>query len=235
MSNRRNPLIIAHRGAALPVSHPENTVAAFRRARSVAADWVELDVRRTVDRATAVHHDPHLADGRLIASLARVALPREVPDLDQALAACAGMGVNVEIKNFANEPDYDPSQWLAQAVVEAVRRADPPVSVLVSSFAVAAIDRVRALASSLPTALLTFGLDDPAATIALCVARGHRALHPYDRTVDRALIDAAHDAGLSVNVWTVDDPDRIAALAAMGVDGICTNVPDLARRVVETT
>ena len=67
MSNRRNPIIIAHRGAALPGSHPENTVAAFRRARAVASDWVELDVRRTADAATAVHHDPHLADGRLIA------------------------------------------------------------------------------------------------------------------------------------------------------------------------
>jgi glycerophosphoryl diester phosphodiesterase len=235
VSNRRNPLIIAHRGAAVPVSHPENTVAAFRRARSVAADWVELDVRRTADGRTAVHHDAHLADGRLIVSLERVALPMHVPDLDQALAACAGLGVNVEIKNFANEPDHDPTHWLSQAVVGAVCRADPPVSVLVSSFAIDAIDRVRTLAPSLPTALLTFGLDDPGATIALCAARGHRALHPYDPTVDRALVDAAHDHGLRVNVWTVDHPDRIVELAAMGVDGICTNVPDLARRLFETS
>ena len=67
MSNRRNPIVNPHRGAALPGSHPENTVAAFRRARAVASDWVELDVRRTADAATAIHHDPHLADGRLIA------------------------------------------------------------------------------------------------------------------------------------------------------------------------
>src|SRR6185295_17048977 len=60
MSNRRNPLIIAHRGAAVLVSHPENTVAAFRRARAVASDWVELDVRRTADAKTAIHHDAHL-------------------------------------------------------------------------------------------------------------------------------------------------------------------------------
>jgi glycerophosphoryl diester phosphodiesterase len=234
MSNRRNPFIIAHRGAAVPGSHPENTVAAFRRARSVASDWVELDVRRTADGATAIHHDAHLADGRLIASLARDALPPEVPDLDEALAACIGMGVNIEIKNFANEADFDPTHWLSSAVVEAARRADPPVSVLVSSFNIDAIDHVRACAPSLPTALLTFGLDDPAATIARCVARGHRALHPYEATVDRDLIDAAHGAGLAVNVWTVDEPDRIAALIEMGADGICTNVPDVARRVVET-
>ena len=233
MSNRRNPLIIAHRGAPVLVSCPENTVAAFRRARSVAADWVELDVRRTADAKTAIHHDPHLADGRLIAALGRAELPTEVPDLDEALAACVGMGVNVEIKNFVNEPDFDETQWLSQAVVEATRRADPPVSVLVSSFNMDAIDRVHALAPTLPTALLTFVLDDPLATVARCAASGHRALHPYDATVDRALVDAAHERGLAVNVWTVDAPDRIAALAAMGVDGICTNVPDIARGVLD--
>jgi len=233
MSNRRNPLIIAHRGAAVPVSHPENTVAAFLRARSVASDWVELDVRRTADGQTAIHHDAHLPDGRLIATVERADLPAEVPDLDEALAACAGLGVNIEIKNLVIEPDYDATHWLSQAVVDAVARADPPISALVSSFDIDAIDRVRALAPSLPTALLTFVLDDPAAVIAECAARHHRALHPFDRTVDRSLVEVAHAHGLAVNVWTVDLPDRIAALAEMGVDGICTNVPDLARHIFE--
>ncbi|MEO8693223.1 MAG: glycerophosphodiester phosphodiesterase [Acidimicrobiales bacterium] len=233
MSNRRNPIIIAHRGAAAPGSCRENTVAAFRRARAVAADWVELDVRRTANLKTAIHHDAHLADGRLIASLRRDELPLEVPDLDEALAGCMGMGINVEIKNFATEADYDPTHWLSQAVIEATRRADPPVSVLVSSFNIDAIDRVHARAPTLPTALLTFALDDPRATIAQCVARGHRGLHPYDATVDRALVDAAHERGLAVNVWTVDAPDRIEALVEMGVDGICTNVPDIARHIVD--
>ena len=235
MSNRRNPFIIAHRGAAVPVSHPENTIAAFRRARSVSADWVELDVRRTADGATAIHHDAHLADGRLIVTLERKALPPHVPDLAQALAACAGMGVNIEIKNLAIDPDYDPTQALSQVVVDAVHRADPPVSVLVSSFDIDAIDRVHDLAPSLPTALLTFGIDDPLAVVEECASRGHRALHPYDPTVDAALVAAAHARGLAVNVWTVDRPDRIVALAALGVDGICTNVPDLARRIFETS
>jgi glycerophosphoryl diester phosphodiesterase len=233
VSNRRNPLLIAHRGAARPGTHPENSVAAFLRARAVASDWVELDVRRTADGGLAVHHEPHLADGRLVASVPRTELPPGVADLDEALAACMGLGVNIEIKNLAFEPDHDPSCRLADLVVAAVVRADPPVSVLVSSFDRASIDRVRTLAPSLPTALLTFTLDDPAATISWCDSHGHRALHPHDSTVDRALVDAAHDHGLAVNVWTVDEPDRIAELVALGVDGICTNVPDLARGVIE--
>ena len=76
MSNRRNPLIIAHRGAVVLVRCPENTVAAFRRARAVASDWVELDVRRTADAKTAIHHDAHLADGRLIAACGVTNCPR---------------------------------------------------------------------------------------------------------------------------------------------------------------
>ena len=41
-----------------------------------------------------------------------------------------------------------------------------------------------------------------------------------------------HAEGLQVNVWTVDDPARIAELAGWGVDGIVTNVPDIARRAL---
>jgi glycerophosphoryl diester phosphodiesterase len=200
----------------------------------VAADWAELDVRRTADGQLAVHHAARLADGRLVSALSRSELPAWVPDLDEALAACMGLGVNVEIKNLPFEPDHDPQIALAAAVVAAVRGADPPVSVLVSSFDRATIDRVHALAPSLPTALLTYALDDASATIEWCVAHGHRALHPFDATVDHTLVAAAHDRGLAVNVWTVDQPERIAALAALGVDGICTNVPDVARRVLES-
>ena len=51
--------------------------------------------------------------------------------------------------------------------------------------------------------------------------------------VDAAMVRRAHDVGLAVNVWTVDDAQRMAALIEMGVDGICTNVPDVARSVVD--
>jgi glycerophosphoryl diester phosphodiesterase len=110
------------------------------------------------------------------------------------------------------------------------RAATPPL--IVSSFHAPTLDRLRALDPRIDTALLTFVLDDPAAVVAACAAAGHRALHPFDRTVDAALVDAAHRAGLLVNVWTVDDPARIAALAALGADGICTNVPDVAVAVL---
>src|SRR4029453_15138043 len=57
-------LVIGHKGAAGLA--PENSLAAFRVAREVGADGVELDVRRTSDGALAVHHDATLADGRML-------------------------------------------------------------------------------------------------------------------------------------------------------------------------
>ena len=52
-----------------------------------------------------VHHDAQLPDGRAIAELDRGELPATVATLDEALDACAGMGVNVEIKHDPADPD----------------------------------------------------------------------------------------------------------------------------------
>jgi glycerophosphoryl diester phosphodiesterase len=46
--------------------------------------------------------------------------------------------------------------------------------------------------------------------------------------VSADLVARAHDQGVKVNAWTVDDPDRMLELASFGVDGIVTNLPDLA-------
>ena len=87
---------------------------------------------------------------------------------------------------------------------------------------------------AIPTAFLHLLIDrswdDLAADVA---AAGHAALHPWDGLVDESLLAAAKANGLEVNVWTVDDPDRMAQLIALGVDGLCTNVPDVARAVVD--
>ena len=223
-------LVIAHRGAS--GRFPENTVAAFRAARDLGADWVELDVRRTADGGLAVHHDAHLADGRTIVEVAASDLPADVPDLVTALDACEPLGVNVEIKNLPGDPDFDPTCAIVDGVVAAVgARAQP---ILVSSFHSETLDRMRDLEPSIATALVTFALHDVARTVDAVAAAGHAALNPYDAPVDAALVAACHDLGLAVNVWTVDDPGRIAELVALGVDGIVTNVPDVAREVLRT-
>lgn len=223
MSNRR-PLVLAHRGAS--AAFRENTLAAFRGAADLGADGVELDVRRTSDGRLAVHHDAHLADGRLISDLAADDLPGHVPLLAAALDACTGL-VNVEIKNVGVDPDHDPthaiSDWVADVVEGWGGRA------LVSSFNPNAIARVRAHTDGrLPTGWLVGAQTAGPDPVERAARDGHDALHPHHAMTDADLIARAHDAGLEVNVWTVNDPAEIRRFADLGVDAIITDVPDVA-------
>ncbi|MBI2709380.1 MAG: glycerophosphodiester phosphodiesterase [Actinobacteria bacterium] len=219
------PLILAHRGASR--AEPENTVAAFRAAARLGADGVELDVRRRADGQAAVLHDAALADGRVLVEVPAAELPGHVPDLDEALEACGDLLVNVEIKNWPTDPDFDPDAALARTVVAAAARRRAHHRWIVSCFHRATVRLVHDLDVRLPTALLTAAPDLVRAS-EVALADGHVALHPWDPHVDAGAVRAAHDAGLAVNVWTVDDPDRVRRLAAWGVDGIVTNVPDVA-------
>lgn len=223
------PVVIAHRGAS--AAYPENTVAAFRGAAAMGAEWVELDARRTADGALVVHHDAGLPDGRVIVTLPRAELPESVPTLPEALDACAGMGVNIELKNNPPDPDLDPTHGVADATVDLLAERGGRDEVLISSFNPATLERVRERAEHLATAQLV--IEPPADVVDRLLAAGHSALHPYDWFVDEDLVARCHAAGIAVNVWTVDDPERMRVLLDHGVDGICTNVPDVARRVID--
>ena len=235
------PLVWGHRGASAQAR--ENTLAAFGLAVELGADGVELDARRTADGVLVVHHDPALPatgewagdhPGELLAGLPADALPPHVPTLADALALLcdAGLRVNVEIKCLPIEPDFDPTYRVVDDVVEclaSVWPAEHRERLLVTSFDPAAVARVRDLAPGLPTGQLDARIVDRVAFVEAAAAAGHVAVHPWDPFVDEALVARAHELGLAVNPWTVDDPVRMAELAALGVDGIITNVVDVAR------
>lgn len=223
------PTVIAHRGAS--AVERENTLAAFRAAVALGADAIELDVRRTADAALVVHHDPSVAGGRNIVDVPAAGLPTHVPSLADALRACGGVRVNIEIKNLPHEPDFDPGETVAAGVVALVRDLGLAPQVIVSSFHLPTIDRVRALGAGLATAYL--GLDASVAEVELAVRHGHDAYHPWHVPLTETVVDAAHRAGLELNTWTVDDPDRMAELVRWGVDGLITNVPDIARQLID--
>lgn len=233
-------LVIGHRGAS--AAHPENTLEAFAGAAALGADWVELDVHLTADGVAAVHHDADLPDGRALASLAAADLPASVPTLAAALAVCRAhdLGVNVEIKSDPRRDDFDPTYRVVDVTLAVladgragadVPRADGTARYLVTSFDPGCLDAVRR-GSTLPTGQLAGHIGDVAALVQRTVDAGHTAINPWDPFVDAAFIALAHDAGLRVFPWTVDDPERMAALADLGVDGIITNVPDVLRAVV---
>ena len=220
-------LVIAHRGASQ--AEPENTLVAFRRAVEMGADGIELDVRRTADDRLVVHHDAELADGRVIRRTAAHELPDHVPGLEAALDACAGAFVNIEIKNDPRDPDFDPSDWVARRIAADLSGRGSGPRWLISSFRRETVDLCRRLAPEVRTAWLTVGCDPDG--LAATAGGGHAAVHPWIDGLDESHVRAAHELGLAVNVWTCDDPARIRELIAWGVDGICTNVPDVALAV----
>lgn len=225
--------ILGHRGAS--AAHPDNSLPAFAAAVAAGADGVELDVRRTADGELALRHDPVLADGRLVLETAAHDLPDDVPLLAAALDVLQPLAtVNIEIKNLPGEADFDDTEWVADAVVAllAERGELDDGRILVSSFHRPTIDHVHRRAPQLATAWVLAELRDPDAVISRTAELGHVAIHPHHAFVNEALVDAAHAAGLAVNTWTCDDPDRIRWLASVGVDAIVANDPAAALRAL---
>ena len=225
--------VIAHRGASALFT--ENTLEAFEGARDLGADWVELDVRRTADDVLAVHHDAHLEDGRALIDVPADDLPGHVPLLISALDVCGGIGVVIEVKNPPGDPDYDHEHRISESVAALVLARDTGDRVRVTSQNMDALGRIKALAPGVDTGWICFDLVDPAQAIDRCVAHGHPGFHPFDRYVDRALVERAHRAGLHIYPWVVDDAERMAELVELGVDGIITKRPAVAREVVDAT
>ncbi|MGB0111773.1 MAG: glycerophosphodiester phosphodiesterase [Ilumatobacteraceae bacterium] len=213
-------LILGHRGASAAAQ--ENTPEAFRLADEMGADGVELDVRLAPDGRLLAAHDP---------------LPGTIEEIDalgcstfaEVLDACGDrLLVNVEIKNWHEDSYFDPTMELVGPIISEMQRrgADAAPRWIISSFSFRTIDACRALAPEIPTAWLCH--DATAEAIERTATAGHAAIHPWEPTVTEHVAVACHEAGLLLNTWTCNDPVRLAELADLGVDGVCTDVPDVA-------
>ncbi|MEI7547543.1 MAG: glycerophosphodiester phosphodiesterase, partial [Actinomycetota bacterium] len=180
--------MIAHRGASR--AERENTIEAFRRAGALGADAVELDVRRTADGVLVVHHNPGLDSGAPICAMEYGELPSHVPTLGDALDACAGMWVNVEIKNDPGEPDFDATDSIADDTIALLVDRGEDHRWVISSFRMETVDRCRALAPTIRTAWLCGPV--PAGISRTLVSKGHVALHPWVAMLTREVVDECH-------------------------------------------
>jgi glycerophosphoryl diester phosphodiesterase len=203
-----------------------NSRASFHVAMGLPIDGVELDVRRTADDALVVHHDHVLADGRRIDATLRRHVPVDVPDLVDVLDICRGRTVNIEIKNFPSDPGFDPTERITDRVLDLLAERDDEV--IISSFGMAALDRVRAVRPDLATAVLLFYRGDPDELLDDVVRHGHRLVHPFAPRIDRAFVAAARARALTVNVWTGrDDRAELEHVVELDVDGVITGAPTL--------
>jgi glycerophosphoryl diester phosphodiesterase len=228
----RAPLLLGHRGS--PRTARENTLESFENAMLVGLDGVELDVQRSLDGVLVVHHDFHLPDGRLIASLRhqeiqRAELPEggRVPTLEAVLGWAKDWGayLNIEIKAHSWRTDGREAQ-----VVQLVERFGLHKLVIVSSFSPVSLARVRLMTNQLETALLYDSDLEPAWLLSdgkLARVLRVQAIHPRYTLITPELVAHAHKRGWRVNTWTVNDPDVARKLLGMGVDALIGDAPSV--------
>lgn len=238
------PIALAHRGFSL--AGLENSMAAFQGAVDLGCSHVETDVHATADGVAIAFHDPALdrvtdATGR-IASLpwsevrqARIGGAEPVPTLAEVLHAWPDLRVNLDIKaQGAIEPTV--------AVIERERAHD---RVLVTSFndarrreVLARLSRPVATAGGTSrVARFLAGVRGRAPWLVRSALRGLDCLQVPERqgrvqVLDAATIAAAHEHGVAVHVWTIDDPADMRRLLDLGVDGLVSNRADLLRDVL---
>jgi len=152
-----------------------------------------------------------------------------MPTLDEVLDRFgARIAWNLELKQGTTGP----YAGLEAAALDAVRARGLLSRTLFSSFYDPVLARLRALEPSARIGLL-ISRRHPGRPVERARALGAEALHPEAPLVDAAWVAAAHEAGLAVHVFTVDEPEAMARLLALGVDGIFTNHPERMRRLVE--
>jgi glycerophosphoryl diester phosphodiesterase len=228
--------VYAHRGSASPVVR-ENTLEAFAQAAVLHADGVELDVRRTADGVLVVQHDIEMKGLGPVSACLRRQLPDWLATLEEALTTCSrlSLAVNVEIKSELAGPSHDPAERCATEAAAVCVAAASTTRIVVSSFSPAALAAVRQVSGDLALAWLV-GIAGhapaPRWRSGLLGTLGLEGVHPLAGLVDAAYVTAAHDDGLAVRAWTVDDPTRIGELARLGVEAVITNDVAVARRAL---
>ena len=243
------PTIVAHRGASS--SRPENTLVAFEEAARLGARVVELDVRLSRDGVAVVVHDPTVdrtTDGTgAVHELTAAELgalnagtpehPAAVPALAEVLDLLSGRAaVALEIKNLPGEPAYEADgESIVRAAHAELDRTGFEGPALVISFNPSSIAASRALDPGVATGLLATEHIPPADALALAGAGGHEMVLPGTRSLLPAgaeFVAAAHEAGLRVGTWTVDDADLVGELLGWSVDAIASNDPETALGVL---
>ena len=246
------PTNFAHRGASLIA--PENTLEAFRLAVRSGAGGLELDIHMTSDGQIVVIHDDSVDRTTEGTGLVRRMTLHEtqnldagyrftpdggttypyrgrgvrVPELGQVLHEFPEHKVNIDIKE--EQPGVE------VALLETIKGAGAGDRVLVVSEMPAVVERVRELSGNgistgasrqeigdfyrLSRLHLEFLVRPPYDALQVPVEYGGREV------VTPRFLKAAHDRGVRVDVWTIDDPDEMRRLLDLGVDVIMTNRPE---------
>ena len=230
-------LVVAHRGAA--GAAPENTIASIRRAIADGADWVEIDVQESRDGQVVVVHDSDfmkLAGNPLkvwegdLAEIRQIDIgswfdpqfaSERVPTLDAVLEEIRGRSrLVIELKYYGHD------QRLEERVVDIVESAGMADDVVIMSLKLPGIQKLQALRPEWTAGLLA------ATAVGDLTRLNVDFLAVNENLASRGFIRRAHAAGKQVFVWTINDAQTLSRWMSMGVDGVITDEPALARGVL---
>lgn len=228
--------IIAHRGGADVA--PENTHAAFERAIADGAQWLELDVQESADGDVIVVHDrDFMRVGRSALSVHRITdqelrvldvgsffsptfADQRVPRLCDVLEAAKGrVGLFIELKYYGHE------RALEQSVVDLVEAAGMSRSIVIMSLDYAGVRKASEIRPDWTRGLLN------AVSVGDVTQLDVNFLAVAARAASLATIRRAHERGLKLYAWTINDPVQMWVMMSRGVDGVITDRVSLARQV----
>lgn len=231
-----NTMIIAHRGAAGKA--PENTLVSMRHAINDGADWIEIDVQESVDGEVVVIHDSDfmkLAGVKLkvwestLGEIQKIDVgswfnsgfsAERVPTLTDILMLAKGKcRVLIELKYYGHDLQ------LEQRVVDIVEQSGMVENVAIMSLKHEGIKKFRSLRPDWPVGLLS------SKAIGKISDLDVDFLAINMTTAKPAFIRRIQSTGKQVYVWTVNDRASMSRMMALGVDGLITDEPALAREV----
>jgi glycerophosphoryl diester phosphodiesterase len=154
-----------------------------------------------------------------------------IPVLEEVFAALAGSAVTLDVELKSEPGDADEVPAALAACVLAVAASWPAQRLAVRSFDWRGLLAVRRQRPALPLGFLTETTDPATLRRVLAEAQPGDTWAPEHAELSPASIAAAHAAGLRVEPWTVNEADDMRRLIDAGVDGLCTDYPDLARAV----
>jgi glycerophosphoryl diester phosphodiesterase len=239
ISNFPTPAIFAHRGASKYA--PENTLAAFELALEQQADGIELDVRLTVDDRVAVIHDASLnrttnGRGRISHQTLQeiqqwdAGEGQKIPSLEEVLALVSDQAIlNIELKG-----NFKTSNRLPEIVINLVKNHRLTQSVILSSFDPNMLLFARQVMPEICLGYLYSPRIISRLKYKMYTPRIQPySLHPHGSLVSPRLLDRAQSQDIKVLAWTINIPEDMSDLFAMGIDGIITNDPLTATQVRE--
>jgi glycerophosphoryl diester phosphodiesterase len=217
-------LKVGHRGAS--EYEPENTISSFKRAIEMGSDAIELDVHRTKDGELVVIHDEDVSkttngEGKVgeltlkeIKEL-EVEGGEEIPSLEEAFDF---IDKRVKILVELKEAGY------VEQVYGLIKEKDQLDNVIVISFNEAPLRKIRELDEDIEIGYVYARTKKPLETAVDIGANYVLPLHHFTHT---STVEKAHEKGLKVIVWTVNDEEDVKEMKEKGVDGIASDKPDI--------